>query len=170
MGPHRILEATTVATFSPPYARANWIAARPGGSSAPEIMAANVSRMWCFAFSITSGGSVRFRASLMYVLTRVITGLAGSPAATTGIGNIAAAMTPPTFLNKLRRVRYLSFCIDLSSIVIRIVLNTVQCRRRIRVPQRVGLQPEITGYSSFLTFNFQLLRKGRLNISSGLIR
>ena len=43
----------------------SWIAARPGGSSEPETMAAIVSRMWCLVFSITSSGSARLRASLM---------------------------------------------------------------------------------------------------------
>ena len=41
-------------------------------------MAAKVSRMWCLAFSITSSGSARLPASLMYVLSLAITGLTSS--------------------------------------------------------------------------------------------
>src|SRR2546425_10485253 len=54
----------------------------------------------------------------MYVLSRVITGLGASPAAATGIGNIAAAITAPALLNKLRRLKYLSFCIEFPSVII----------------------------------------------------
>src|SRR6476620_9947797 len=42
------------------------MANRPGGSSEPEIIAANVSRMTCLVFSTTASGSFRVAASLMY--------------------------------------------------------------------------------------------------------
>ena len=41
-----VVDATTVATGRPASARANASAARPGGSSAPEIIAASVSSTW----------------------------------------------------------------------------------------------------------------------------
>ena len=65
MGPHRMFEAATVATWLPPYARANLSAACPGGNSEPEIMAARVSSVCCFAFSATSSGSARPAAALI---------------------------------------------------------------------------------------------------------
>src|SRR5438309_3208449 len=52
---------------------------------------ARVSRMWCFAFSTISSGSFWPQASLIYVLSRAITGLT-SGAARTPFGNAAAAM------------------------------------------------------------------------------
>jgi len=45
-------------------------------------MAANVSRIWCFAFSTTSSGRARPPASLMYALSLAITGLTLSAANT----------------------------------------------------------------------------------------
>src|SRR3984893_13233463 len=81
------------------------MALRPGGSSEPETMAATVSRMWCFASSITLSGSARLRASLMYVLRSVITGLMDSAAAIEDQDrNIPAAITQPDCCNILRRV------------------------------------------------------------------
>src|SRR5712691_9149520 len=41
------------------YVPASVRAALPGGSSEPDTIAANVSRMWCLAFSATSAGSAR---------------------------------------------------------------------------------------------------------------
>ena len=65
IGPHTTVEAATVAIFSPPYVLANWIANLPGGSCAPEIAAASVSRIMCLVFSTTASGSAREPASLM---------------------------------------------------------------------------------------------------------
>src|SRR6267142_480654 len=118
IGPQRTFEAAIVETFSPPYARANWIAERPGASSEPEMMAANVSSMCCFAFSRTSPGSARPCASLIYVLRLVMTGPGGSPAAPTRAGSIAAAIVAPAPCKRLRRVRRLSFPMALCSFVI----------------------------------------------------
>ena len=56
---------TTVAAGRPACARASASAATPGGSSEPDTIAANVSRMWCFAFSATSHGSARSFAAAM---------------------------------------------------------------------------------------------------------
>src|SRR3954465_6402283 len=70
IGPQTNVEPAIVATLSPGYARANFSATCAGGKSAPEIMAAIVSRMWGLAFSIPSSGSDRPPASLMYVLSR----------------------------------------------------------------------------------------------------
>jgi hypothetical protein len=72
IGPQTTVDAATVEIFSPPYARANWMANFPGGSWAPEIAAASVSRIMCLVFSTTASGSARAPASLMYVLTVVI--------------------------------------------------------------------------------------------------
>ena len=49
----------------PCRARAKLIANLPGGSSAPEIIAASVSRMCCLVFSSTSAGSVWAAAAAM---------------------------------------------------------------------------------------------------------
>jgi hypothetical protein len=65
IGPQRISDATTVETPAPLYRPANWIANLPGGSVAPETMAASVSRMMCRVFSATASGSVRRAASAM---------------------------------------------------------------------------------------------------------
>src|SRR5580700_7656827 len=85
-----IFEATIVQVLSEVKSRAYCNAARDGGKSEPEIMAANVSRMWCLAFSTTSGGRSRPPASLMYALSLAITGLTLS-AANSALGNAAAA-------------------------------------------------------------------------------
>ena len=45
MGPVRRFDPAIVETARPDWARASASAARPGGSSDPEIIAANVSRM-----------------------------------------------------------------------------------------------------------------------------
>jgi hypothetical protein len=47
-----MVSPTTVATFSPPYDRANVVAARPAGSSEPDTIAAIVSRMCHIACSL----------------------------------------------------------------------------------------------------------------------
>src|SRR5216683_7392959 len=67
-------------------------------------MAANVSRIWCFAFSTTSSGRARPPASLMYVLSLAITGLTLS-AANTPPGIAAAATVHPARCSRLRRLR-----------------------------------------------------------------
>src|SRR5579872_2424260 len=71
-------------------------------------MAANVSRMWCFAFSITSSGRSRLRASLIYVLSRAITGLTSAAATSGKHGNAAAALIHATRCNMLRRDSFVS--------------------------------------------------------------
>ncbi len=65
IGPQTTADPATVATFSPPYVFAKLIANFPGGSSEPEIMAANVSRIICFVFSTTASGRGRVPASAM---------------------------------------------------------------------------------------------------------
>ena len=65
IAPHRIFVPTTVATCDPPLLRANRIAATPGGSSAPDSMAASVSSKWNLALSMTSSGSARVAAADM---------------------------------------------------------------------------------------------------------
>src|SRR5262249_15244893 len=67
------------------------MAARPGASCAPEIMAAKVSSTWCLAFSATSSGSARSRAAPMQWLSAVITGPTGSPPAARPPGSAAIA-------------------------------------------------------------------------------
>src|SRR5260370_33390083 len=114
IGPHTILEATTVATYLPPYTPANCIAARPGVNSEPEIIAANVSRICCFVFSVASSGNSRPLASLMYVLSLSMTGLTPCPvvsrlgdglAISTLGGSVAVATARPANSNRLRRER-----------------------------------------------------------------
>src|SRR6266850_2336924 len=114
MGPHTMFEETTVATSLPPYARTNSIAARPGRISEPEIMAAIVSKICCFAFSTTSSGSARSLASLMYLLSLSITGLtpcaassslAAALAAATPGGRAVDANARPASSSRERRVR-----------------------------------------------------------------
>jgi len=56
---------TTHASFVPPCPATNETARRPGGSCAPETIAASVSAMWCFVFSTTAPGSGRRRAAAM---------------------------------------------------------------------------------------------------------
>ncbi len=111
IGPHTTFEHTTVATFSPPYARANSIAARPGGSSAPETIAATVSSTCCFTASTTVSGKARARASLMYPLSFAITGLTVSvSAASAGQGRHAAAtIAQPACISTLRRLNFAPF-------------------------------------------------------------
>src|SRR5579863_1108950 len=90
IAPQTTSHAATVAVFSAECARANWIANRPGASSAPETMAANVSRICCFVFSTASSGRARCPASLIYELSRIITGLGDVPAAKRGTAAPAA--------------------------------------------------------------------------------
>src|ERR1700680_3699520 len=66
-------------------------------------MAANVSRIWCFAFSTTSSGRAWPPASLIYVLSLAITGLIS--AANTPLGSAAAAIVHPARCRRLRRLR-----------------------------------------------------------------
>src|SRR5580704_10129950 len=80
------------------------MAARPGGNWEPEIMAVMVSRRCSFVFAMTSSGSARSRASLMYVLSFAVTGLTDSAARTILRGNAAAAMTQLARCSKLRLV------------------------------------------------------------------
>src|SRR5712664_1783002 len=112
IGPHTIFEATTVATSLPPYTPANCIAARPGVNSEPEIIAANVSRICCFVFSVASSGNSRPLASPMYVLSLSMTGLTPCPVVSRlgkGLaisipgGNAAVATAKPASSNRLRR-------------------------------------------------------------------
>src|SRR6266851_4162768 len=114
IGPHTIFEATTVATSLPPYTPANCIAARPGVNSEPEIIAANVSRICCFVFSVASSGNSRPLASLMYALSLSMTGLTPCPvvprlgdglAITIPGGSAAVATARPANSNRLRRER-----------------------------------------------------------------
>ena len=63
--PVTVLEATTVATGRPASARASVSAARPGGSSAPEIIAATVSSTWWTVCSTIASGSARSLAAAM---------------------------------------------------------------------------------------------------------
>jgi hypothetical protein len=74
MGDARRFEPATVAVPFPLSARAYRSAACPGASSDPEIIAAKVSRMWCFACSTTSAGRARAAAPAMYELSVIITG------------------------------------------------------------------------------------------------
>src|ERR1700728_1722603 len=60
------------------------MANRPGARSAPETMAAKVSRMCCLVFSSASCGSGPVPASVMYELRRFITGLIDDAAARNG--------------------------------------------------------------------------------------
>jgi hypothetical protein len=53
----------TLASLTPPRVFANEIALNPGLSREPEIIAAMVSRMWCFVFSLTGGGNGRRSAA-----------------------------------------------------------------------------------------------------------
>jgi len=99
-----IFEATIVDVLSVLKSRAYANAARAGGRSDPEIMAANVSRIWCLAFSTTSSGRARPAASLIYALSLAITGLTLS-AANTPLGIAAAAMLHPARCSRLRRLK-----------------------------------------------------------------
>ena len=114
IGPQRVFEHATVDTSLPAYARANLSAATPGGSSDPEIIAANVSRMCCFASSVTSSGRERSRASLIYALSSAITDLvvsaetavrAEGAAIPSSRGIAADAITNPARFKSERRLR-----------------------------------------------------------------
>src|ERR1700731_3270499 len=98
-----IFEATIVDVLSVLKSRAYANAARAGGRSDPEIMAANVSRIWCLAFSTTSSWRARPAASLIYALSLAITGLMLS-ATHTPPGNAAAATDHPALCRRLRRL------------------------------------------------------------------
>ena len=85
--------------------RASCIATFPGGSTDPEIIAANVSRMWCLVASIASAGTARDAASAIYALSASMTGaVASGVAATERPGMAAAASNPPAPRNNARRV------------------------------------------------------------------
>src|SRR5207237_3749794 len=84
----------------------------PGGRSAPEIIAASVSRIMNFVFSTTGAGSSRCAAPAMNVLSVVITSLtsAASAGSTPNAGgNAATANTPPVdcTMKSRRRIRSL---------------------------------------------------------------
>jgi hypothetical protein len=61
----RIAVVSTVASATPPCARAKRIAASPGLSRAPDTIAAIVSRIRCLVSRAISGGSARSRAAAM---------------------------------------------------------------------------------------------------------
>src|SRR5580704_13048012 len=84
IAPQTTSDAATVAVFSAEWARAKLIAKRPGARSAPETMAAKVSRMCCLVFSRASCGSGPVPASVIYELRRFITGLIDATAARNG--------------------------------------------------------------------------------------
>src|SRR5436190_11836438 len=86
----------------------------PGGRSAPEIIAASVSRIMNLVFSTTASGSARSAAPLMNVLSVVITSLtsAASAASKPNSGRkAAAANTPPADCNSRRRLTMERSCI-----------------------------------------------------------
>src|SRR5215467_4229170 len=108
IGPQRTFDATTVETFSPPYARANLIANFPGGRSDPEMAAASVSRIMCFVFSTTPSGSARPPADAMYSESVVISGLTFAPIANSSRGIIETTTAPPAVFRRSR------LCIDIA--------------------------------------------------------
>jgi len=55
----------TLASLTPPSVFTYESAFIPGLSREPEIIAAMVSRMWCFVFSLTVGGNGRRSAAAM---------------------------------------------------------------------------------------------------------
>ena len=103
-GPHRTLQAATVATFSPACARANC----ERHSSGSQFGAGHHGRkriqdvMLRFFYDLV--GSARRCASLMYALNVPITELPGSAACTVRLGKTAAAPTPPRLAIRPRLV------------------------------------------------------------------
>ena len=105
------IDPTTVALFPPPLNRAKSSATFAGGNSVPDTIAAIVSRTCSFAFSTTSGGRIRDRASAMYLLNSSITsgmddrfcGELGF-CAETHLGPAAVARIVPAPRKRFRRV------------------------------------------------------------------
>src|SRR5262245_14293431 len=106
-GPAVGMEPVIVATPVPLCALAYRIAAWPGGSSDPEIIAANVSAMWCIAYSTTSAGSSRVAAPLIYVLSAFMT-WPGACAHRRAAGRLGASITVRV-LSSSRRVSPVSW-------------------------------------------------------------
>jgi hypothetical protein len=107
IGPQRTDAPATVQIALPLYARTNWIANLPGGSSEPEIMAARVSRIMNFVFSTTGSGSGRVAAPAMNVLSVVMTSLTSAASATSSANsgrNAAVANNAPVDCSNLRRL------------------------------------------------------------------